>query len=76
MKRMDELWEVLRSKGKVRFSELLEACRTRMEIIGTFISLLEHIKSGRAGAVQRSVFGEIWIYSFAKTPEVGDVGAE
>ena len=76
MKRMDEVWEMLRSRGKVRFSELLETCHTRMGIIGTFISLLELIKSGRAGAVQRSVFGEIWIYSFAKTPEVGEVGAE
>jgi segregation and condensation protein A len=76
MKRMDEVWEMLRTRGKVRFSELLATCRTRMEIIGTFISLLELIKSGRAGAVQRSVFGDIWIYSFAKAPEVGEVGAE
>jgi len=76
IRRIEEVWEVLRSRGKVRFSELLEACRTRMEMIGTFISVLELIKSGRAGAVQRSVFGEIWIYSFAKTPEEEEVGAE
>jgi len=76
VRRIEEIWAVLRSKGKVRFSELLETCRTRLEIIGTFISILELMKTGRAGAVQRSVFGEIWIYSFAKTPEGGEVGAE
>lgn len=76
IKRIEDIWEVLRSRGKMRFSELLDKCRTRLDIIGTFISVLELIKSGRAGAVQRSVFGEIWIYSFAEPPEERDVGAE
>ncbi|MBN1503889.1 MAG: hypothetical protein JW952_02375, partial [Candidatus Eisenbacteria bacterium] len=63
-------------KGRVRFSELLQSCRTRLELIGTFIGVLELVKSGRAGAIQRSLFGEIWLYSFAKVPGERDVGTE
>lgn len=76
VRRIEEIWVVLRQRGKVRFSELLETCKTRLDVIGTFISLLELMRSGRAGAVQRAVFGEIWIYSFSGTPEGEDVGAE
>jgi segregation and condensation protein A len=61
--RIEEISELLRQKGKVLFSELLEGARTRIEIIGTFISILELMRLGRAGAVQRRVFGEIWIFA-------------
>ncbi|UCF78094.1 MAG: segregation/condensation protein A [Candidatus Eiseniibacteriota bacterium] len=61
--RTEEISRLLRAKGKLLFSELLETARTRLEIIGTFISILELMRMGRAGAVQRKVFGEIWIYS-------------
>jgi segregation and condensation protein A len=70
--RIEEVAVLLKAKGKLRFSELIGTCTTRLEIIGTFISILELMRMGRAGAVQRAVFGEIWIYSF----EGGDIGTE
>jgi segregation and condensation protein A len=63
VRRIAEVSRLLRAKGKVLFSELLEHCRSRLEIIGTFISILELVRTGRAGTVQRRLFGEIWIYS-------------
>ncbi|MFH0778298.1 MAG: segregation/condensation protein A [Candidatus Eisenbacteria bacterium] len=63
VRRIEEVAALVARRGKVRFSELLEDCRTRLEIVGTFISILELIKMGRAGAVQRGLFGEIWIFS-------------
>lgn len=61
--KIEEISELLREKGKVLFSELLEGTNTRLQIIGTFISILELMRLGRAGAVQRKVFGEIWIFA-------------
>ena len=63
IRRIEEITRLLQAEGRLRFSELLERCRTRLEIIGTFIGILELIRMGRAGAVQRGLFGEIWIYS-------------
>jgi segregation and condensation protein A len=69
--KIEEISGLLREKGKILFSELLERAKTRLEIIGIFISILELMRLGRAGAVQRKVFGEIWIFSL----EEGRVGA-
>ncbi|MCX5799905.1 MAG: segregation/condensation protein A [Candidatus Eisenbacteria bacterium] len=63
VRKIAEISQLLKAKGRVRFSELLEQCETRLEIIGTFISILELVRTGRAGAVQRLLFGDIWIYS-------------
>ncbi len=70
VRRTEEVAALLRARGKLKFSELLVGCTTRLEIIGTFISLLELIKMGRAGAIQRAAFGEIWVYSL----EGGGIG--
>lgn len=63
VRRIREIYALLRVRGKVLFSELLEGCGTRIEIIGTFVSILELVRTGTAIAVQRRLFGEIWIYS-------------
>jgi segregation and condensation protein A len=63
IRRISEISRLLKAKGKILFSELLEQCGTRLEIIGTFISILELVRTGQAGAVQRRLFGDIWIYS-------------
>ena len=72
IRRIVEISLLLKAKGKVLFSELLEQCGTRLEIIGTFISILELVRTGRAGAVQRRLFGEIWIYSLEAKEAPGD----
>jgi segregation and condensation protein A len=47
--------------GQLRFSELMDRSRSRMEIIVSFMALLELIKLGRVLCVQDSNFAEILI---------------
>jgi segregation and condensation protein A len=76
VRKIAEVSRLLRAKGKVLFSELLEHCRSRLEIIGTFISILELVRTGRAGTVQRRLFGEIWIYSLEERESPAEKEAE
>jgi segregation and condensation protein A len=76
VRKIAEISRLLRAKGKVLFSELLEHCRSRLEIIGTFISILELVRTGRAGTVQRRLFGEIWIYSLEGKESLAEKEAE
>ncbi len=54
-------------RGTVSFTSLLASCKSRMEMIVTFIALLEIIKLGQALVVQADPFGDITIV--ATTPE-------
>lgn len=51
----------LRSQGQVVFQSLLRDCRSRVEIVVTFLGLLELMKAGEVTAVQADLFGEIII---------------
>jgi len=57
----------LRASGDegVAFFALFAEDVTKLEVIITFLALLELIRAGRARAVQRRGFGEIWIYPTA-----------
>jgi len=44
---------------RVRFNQLLESATTRVEIIVTFLAVLELIKRGQLVAQQDRLFGEI-----------------
>lgn len=48
-------------QGSVGFAALLEACQARLEMIVTFMALLELIKLGRVTVVQPEAFGDIRI---------------
>jgi segregation and condensation protein A len=52
--------------ASVRFSELFERISSRVEIVVTFLALLELIRLNQVRAVQRDLFGEIEIASAAK----------
>ena len=56
----------LAETGRVSFAALLERCRARVEMIVTFIALLELIKLGQAIVLQLEVFGDIQIVSRAE----------
>jgi segregation and condensation protein A len=45
--------------GRMSFATLLEECRSRLEMIVTFLALLELLKLHRLAAVQEETFGEI-----------------
>jgi segregation and condensation protein A len=59
--KIELLTVTLRRRGRLSFEELLAGCRSRSEIVVTFIALLELIKLGTALVVQHETFGDITI---------------
>ena len=60
--KMAELWEKLQgAKEAVAFSTLFTSVATRLDLIVTFLALLELIRSGMLRAYQRDVFGPVWV---------------
>ena len=59
--KIEMLTATLRSRGRFLFVELLTGCRSRSEMVVTFIALLELIKLGEALIVQEETFGDIMI---------------
>lgn len=51
----------LAEKPRVSFSEMVETSRTRMEIVVTFLAVLELVKQHELTAVQEETFGEIYL---------------
>jgi len=56
------LQERLRSRGRIPFSELFGGARSRMEVIVTFMALLELIKAGVLSAHQVDSHSELWMF--------------
>ncbi|MEW6230724.1 MAG: segregation/condensation protein A [Chloroflexota bacterium] len=59
--KMGLIESLLDGQGEVAFSSLLSAAASKLEVIVTFLALLELLKQGRAFAYQHCVFGEIRI---------------
>ncbi len=57
--KVDALRAMLTSDGRVSFRTVIEACATRMEIIVSFMAVLELIKSRVLEAVQDATFADI-----------------
>ena len=53
--------KVLQSGGQTSFTRLLEGARTRLEVIVTFLAVLELIKRRQVVARQQAMFGDIEI---------------
>ena len=64
--RMSVIVEMLEGKEAFRFEEIFKEGITRVQLIVTFIALLELIKLGLAKAYQERAFGNIWIINPAK----------
>ncbi|MEX0750298.1 MAG: ScpA family protein [Dehalococcoidia bacterium] len=63
----------LETEGTVSFRSVIEACRTRMEIIVSFMAVLELIKARELDAVQDGTFTDILLApSGEEALEVGD----
>ena len=56
---MDRVLEQLHQEGQVAFSELFREAPDRGWVVGTFLAVLELIKSGQICAEQNELFGEI-----------------
>ncbi|RKZ17873.1 hypothetical protein DRQ53_02100 [bacterium] len=51
----------LTDDGRVRFEELFGEMKIKMEVVVTFVALLDLLKSGRIRANQSSTYGDIWL---------------
>ncbi len=63
--------DLLRRHQRLRFSTLIRRARSRLEIIVSFLALLELLKQQRLVAVQECAFGEIYIEPRVPDPEAG-----
>jgi segregation and condensation protein A len=52
----------LQARAPVMFADLFAQDRSRLELIVTFMSVLELLKHGQARVEQESSFGPIWLY--------------
>jgi segregation and condensation protein A len=67
---------MVRDSQRLAFDRVLSDCRSRMEVIVTFLALLELLRMGRVIISQRQPFGDIWLELPAEEPlPVGREGA-
>ncbi len=64
--KMDYIEGYLKDHDSFLFKDLLERQNSRLELIVTFLAVLELMKMGKIKATQRKTFGEIHIVSGAK----------
>jgi segregation and condensation protein A len=57
--RRESIMSAVRMRGSVAFSQLLGECRSRSEVIITFLALLDLWKADEVRAEQSDTFGEI-----------------
>ncbi len=78
--KIETVQAALRTSEPVVFADLFAGSRTRVEVIVTFMAVLELLKHGQARVQQDVSFGSIWIYkgdNFGRPMgEVGDWSAE
>lgn len=59
--RIVHIMDMLRQKGKITFQQVLHSARSRVEIVVSFLAMLELVKQSRIEAQQDALFGEIQI---------------
>ena len=60
--KMQEILRKLRNRKRIEFTSLFSAVSSKLEIIVTFLAILELIRTKRIIARQAHVFSKIWIY--------------
>lgn len=60
--KMDEIMEGLKLKKFLKFKEIFENCKRKIEVIVYFLALLELLKNKKVKLIQKSLFSEIYIY--------------
>ena len=59
--RVENLWGRLQTGEVIRFRQYLSGARSRLEIVVSFMAILEMIKQGMAVVQQSELFGDILI---------------
>jgi segregation and condensation protein A len=57
--KVEEILAALVERGQLSFRHLVSACRSRLEVVVSFLAVLELIKSSRLRAEQSELFGDI-----------------
>jgi segregation and condensation protein A len=60
--KIDAIIELLSKHKRIEFSKLFSDLYTRLEVIVTFLAVLELVKRRRIVARQSQLFGSIWLY--------------
>jgi segregation and condensation protein A len=76
--KMNVIMERLSQAPRLHFEDLFESLRSRMELIGTFLALLELMKQSLIRVFQERAYGAIWVQYLdtVETGEKGDLNAE
>jgi segregation and condensation protein A len=70
--KMTELSSRVRRAQRLSFTLLLEECRSRLEVIVTFLALLELLRMARLTVEQETPFSEIWVEPALEGPRGTD----
>jgi segregation and condensation protein A len=68
--RMSVIMEMIEGLKAMRFEEIFKGSGTRIQLIITFVALLELIRLGLVKAYQEKQFGNIWIINPSKQSDV------
>ena len=68
--RMSVIMEIIEGHEAIRFEEIFKGSKTRIQLIVTFVALLELIRLGLVKAYQEKQFGNIWIINPSKQSDV------
>lgn len=60
--KMDEIIDRLKLKKFLKFKEIFENCKRKIEVIVYFLALLELLKNKKIKLIQKGLFSEIYIY--------------
>ena len=69
---MSVIMEIIEGREVVRFGDLFQENVTRIQLIITFVALLELIRLGLARVYQESQFGSIFVINPEKQPAAED----
>ena len=61
--------ESVGSRSEVLFTELFTTAADRMEIIVTFLAILEMVRLGELSARQMTAGGDVWLYRTGSAPD-------
>jgi segregation and condensation protein A len=66
--RITDLRQRLQRTGRVSFRHVMSECQTRLEVVLSFLAILELLKGGECDAHQSENWGDIEIVALAHTP--------
>src|SRR3990170_553197 len=70
--KVEEILDGLRRRASLSFRRLVMACRSRLEVVVSFLAVLELIKADRLRAEQTELFGDIILVALEEDSDGGE----